>query len=260
MKTSSFSRETKEALCLCAVKSKCCRRALLCGILMFRPPAENEIITLLYEKLALEFLSGGGVENEDIFVCDSCRRCYLRGVFLNCGFISNPEKSSHLELYMPDLESAFDIGNMLLDFGIETKQAFRNNSIYLYLKNNEHIADFLNLIGAQNASFMLTDQQILRTYRNNANRRANFDTANIKRSVDAASKYIKAIQYFIGNGEIKKFPLELYETAMLRIENEEVTLTELAEMHDPPITKSGINHRLNKILELYNKIQLNENK
>lgn len=256
MTVKSFSRETKKSLCGIVIKPVCCRRALLCGILLFRQLQDDNDIIQLTEKLETEFTGSDNIYTPDIndlFKCDNCRRCFLRGVFLACGMITDPSKLYQLELTMPDESRAVYIMNLLEQFGFTPKSMVRRGHHIIYLKDNESVSDFLNLIGAQKASFEIINTKIRKEFRNNANRITNCDSANITRTVSAACSQLDAIRELEQSGLIKELPAELYETAMLRVENEDMSLSELARLHNPPITKSGVNHRLKKIIEISKK-------
>ncbi|MDD4772415.1 MAG: DNA-binding protein WhiA [Eubacteriales bacterium] len=254
----SFSRETKNKLCEIKTKSVCCRRALLCGILIYRQPQENTEITQLTEKLKAEFIDTQYdiylSERKDLFKCDNCPRTFLRGVFLSCGMITDPSKLYQLELTMPDDGSAEDMTQLLEECGFLPKITKRRGLNIIYLKDHEAVSDFLILIGAQNASFELINNKIRKEFRNNANRQTNCDAANITRTVSAAHYQIEAINDLKRRGAYESLSSELLETAKLRIENADATLSELAHLHHLPITKSGVNHRLKKIVNLRNEL------
>lgn len=255
--TNSFSRETKNKLCEIVTKSVCCRRALLCGILIFRQPQENEL-TQLTEKLKEEFIDTQEdiylSEKKDIIKCDQCRRTFLRGVFLSCGMITDPKKLYQLELIMPDDDSTEVMTKLLEECNFLPKTTKRRGINIIYLKDHEALSDFLVLIGAQNASFEIINNKIRKEFRNNANRQTNCDAANITRTVSAAHYQNEAINDLKRLGAYDSLPPELLETAKLRTENAGATLNELAQMHYPPITKSGVNHRLGKIISIRNEL------
>ena len=136
--------------------------------------------------------------------------------------------------------------------GFMPKVTKRRGLNVIYLKDHEAVSDFLILIGAQNASFELINNKIRKEFRNNANRQTNCDAANITRTVSSAHYQIEAINDLKRWSAYESLSPELLETAKLRIENAGATLNELAQMHHPPITKSGVNHRLKKIVNLRN--------
>lgn len=258
MSTQTFSKETKDGLCKIHVKRPCCRRALLFGLLFFRQNQEDESILALTHRLEKEFLKKepeftlSGIR--DLIRCEECGRCFLRGVFLSCGSIVNPQKIYHLELVLPDESSASEVAELSEEMNIYFKKTTRREHPILYLKDNESVSDFLSLIGATQASFAVVNELIRKEIRNMANRQANCDAANINKTISAAMEQLEAIQHLQETGALQNLPQELYETALLRMENEDASLKELTEMHHPPITKSGVNHRLKRIVEFSKKV------
>ena len=123
----------------------------------------------------------------------------------------------------------------------------RKNKIGVYFKSNTVISDILSYAGAMKASFEVTNTFIERDIRNNENRATNFVAKNISKSVTATQKQISAINKLIEKGKLDGLSTELIQTALLRLENDDISLAELALMHEPPISKSGLNHRLEKI-------------
>lgn len=184
------------------------------------------------------------------FICDDCLKYFLRGVFITYGTITNPHKSYHMEIIVNNREAADSLFDLLSEIGMEPKKIKRKNHYILYYKESEIIVDFLNLIGANKSAFHIMNTKILKEIRNNANRLANCDTANIDKTVSAAKTHMDAIKILISGGIIHKMPNELKETAYLRLNNPDITLNELAQLHNPPISKSGVNHRLKKLTDI----------
>ena len=146
--------------------------------------------------------------------------------------------------------AAESLSGLLTDAGLEPKMMSRRGESVLYYKDSESIENFLAYIGANTAAFTIMNKKIERELRSGANRIANGEMANIGKTVAAAADQINAINNLIRSGEIERIPEELKQTAYLRLENEDATLAALAEMHTPPITKSGVNHWLKKLVEL----------
>jgi conserved hypothetical protein len=188
--------------------------------------------------------------NTSNFVCDDCVKCFLRGVFLEYGTITNPDKSYHLELVMNDENITDSLMDLLSAYDMEPKKTTRKNSYVLYYKESERIVDFLNIIGANKSAFHIMNTKIRKELRNNANRHANCDAANIDKTVSASLNHIDAINTLIVTGGINDLPEELKETAYLRLDNPDITLSELAAIHNPPISKSGVNYRLKKLTDI----------
>jgi DNA-binding protein WhiA len=185
--------------------------------------------------------------------CD--QKAYLRGAFLAGGSISNPEGGNyHLEIITNDIILAEDISKLLNKFDLKAKISTRKNFHVVYMKESEHIFEFLALIGAHQALFDFENIRIIKDMRNQVNRIVNCETANLNKTVDAAVRQlenIKLIQQTIG---LKALPENLLEVANLRLQYPDSSLKELGEMMVPKVGKSGINHRLRKIDEIAEKI------
>ncbi len=184
----------------------------------------------------------------EMFVCQNCQGAFLRGAFLAAGTVTDPEKSYHLEMSFTSEAPAETLAAFLAELSLEPKRMTRKTEHVLYYKDSASIENFLALIGANGAAFTLMNKKIERELRSDANRIANGELANIGKTVAAAGDQIAAIRALIESGEIERMPEELRKTAYLRLENDAVTLLQLAALHDPPITKSGVNHRLKKIM------------
>ena len=185
-----------------------------------------------------------------MFHCQGCEPSFVRGAFISAGTITDPEKGYHLEMSFAMVAAAESLSGLLTDAGLEPKMMSRRGESVLYYKDSESIENFLAYIGANTAAFTIMNKKIERELRSGANRIANGEMANIGKTVAAAADQINAINNLIRSGEIERIPEELKQTAYLRLENEDATLAALAEMHTPPITKSGVNHRLKKLVEL----------
>ncbi len=184
------------------------------------------------------------------FRCKECEGNFLRGIFSSCATLCKPQSGYHLEFSIAN-EPRASLFSDILSRNIATPGKIkRNGRIGLYYKSNAKIADALYLFGATKASFNMTNMSIERDIRNNENRATNCVTRNISLSVEAASKHIEAINYLISIGKLEMLSEELMLTAKLRLEYDSATLTELAMMHNPPISKSGLNGRLTKILAI----------
>lgn len=187
--------------------------------------------------------------------CANCLSLFCRGLFLAGGTVSDPTKKGyHLEILFRNESIREKVFNILLEQELSPKLATRKGSLSIYFKNSEKIEDFLTVIGAPHAALDLMNAKIMREIRNNENRRSNCDASNIFRSTGAADTQIRAIRKLIDNGKLSLLPSELQTTALLRLDNPECSLLEIAAMHEPPLTKSGVNHRMKKILDFANDI------
>ena len=187
--------------------------------------------------------------SNEIKQSDEKTRAYLRGAFLASGSVNNPETSRyHLEISSIYEEHNQDICDLLNQFDLNARTLERRNGYITYLKGAEKIADFLTLIGATNSMLKFEDVRLVRDMRNSVNRLVNCETANMNKTIDAASKQIENIHFIESTVGLQSLPEKLQEIAELRIQNPEISLKELGEMiPSGAISKSGINHRIRKI-------------
>lgn len=181
-----------------------------------------------------------------------CQVAFLRGAFLAGGSVTDPEKRYHLELTTTHQKVGKETEALLLELGFYPKDTFRNGTSVLYFKLSDYIEDFLTLLGAPICAMAIMEAKVEKELRNGVNRRVNCDTANLTKVVDAAQEQIAAIRRLRQRGRWEQLPEKLRVTAELREENPEATLSELAEMLNPPVTKSALNHRMRKLIELSN--------
>lgn len=177
---------------------------------------------------------------------------FARGAFLVSGTISDPKSSYHLEISTPYTNLTKDMISLLSDIGFPPHSTVRKSSNVIYYKDSEQIVDFLTAIGASNAAFEVINRKIMKEYRNNVNRRVNFETANIGKTVSACNEINNLIRFLIDSGAISELDTELQKTAYARLDNPVMSLSELAATFDPPISKSGLSHRLRRITAFAN--------
>ncbi|PCS00938.1 DNA-binding protein WhiA [Lactococcus fujiensis] len=179
------------------------------------------------------------------------QRDYLRGAFLSSGSLHNPEKGEYqLSIANVYQEHAEDLQKIFQNFELNAKIIERKNRYILYLTKAEDIMDFLTLIGAMQARLKFEDAKMIREMRGLANRQSNFESANISKTVLAAQEAIDAIHFLNAKKEMVQLAPQLTEIARLRVDYPEASIRELGELLDPPLGKSGVNHRLRKIIEL----------
>lgn len=179
-----------------------------------------------------------------------CKRAYLRGSFLVAGSVTNPEKSYHLEIALPAYDYALQMQRLIKSFGLEAKIVERKKYHVLYMKEGAQIVDFLNIIEAHIALMELENVRILKEVRNSVNRQVNCETANIQKTVNAAARQMEDIRYIQCNMGVSRLADGLREVAELRLEYPDSSLVELGSMLNPPLGKSGVNHRLRKISKI----------
>ena len=184
-----------------------------------------------------------------------CKRAFLRGAYQASGSMSDPKKSYHFEIVCSLQEAAEKIREVICSFGLDAKIVRRKNSYVVYLKEGSQIVDILNVMEAHVALMELENVRILKEMRNSVNRKVNCETANINKTVSAAVKQVEDITYLRDTVGFEHMPANLVEAAVARLENPDATLKELGETLDPPVGKSGINHRLRRLSEMADKVR-----
>ena len=283
----SFSQEQKKDIIAQPIKASCCKRALLQGLLATKGVVDDGVVTLsldgaeiveyvselipeIYSKTPdiltsknggrrkiisfqsksagqyiTSFCSGDVTYSEK---CPTCRSNFLRGMFLASGRVSDPAKQYSLEFSVKDREER--VMQLFNDLGIVVKLSKKSNETLIYVRNSEIIEDFFAMAGMNNAAFDIMNAKIQGDLRNTANRIANCETNNIDRAVSASIPQIALIGELIDRGLISLLPEELEMTARFRYENDSMSLSQLAGAITPPISKSGLSHRLKKITEM----------
>lgn len=286
----SFSREVKEELASHISSARHCRTAELAammslsgqygkdrqGLYTIGFQIENEVVlrkgfTLLEKTYNIE--KNAGITEEEMQTVyqsfgdlqgtvDSrllnkpcCRRAFLRGAFLCVGSISDPEKGYHLEFVCTEESKARQLQQVIQSFDIEAKIVLRKKYHVVYIKEGAGIVDLLNVMGAHVALMNLENLRILKEMRNSINRRVNCEAANITKTVNAASRQIEDILFLRDHYGLQKLPLPLREMAEVRLAYPDAPLKELGEHLEPPVGKSGVNHRLRRLGELAEKVR-----
>lgn len=176
-----------------------------------------------------------------------CKRAFLRGAYLCIGSMSNPGKSYHLEFDCIKEERAHLLQELIAEFGIPARIAIRKKYYVVYVKEGSAICDMLNIMGAHVSLMDFENHRIVKEVRNSVNRKVNCETANIKKTVNAAAAQVRDIKLIEETCGLRKLPENLREIAELRLEHQDATLQELGELLSPPVGKSGVNHRLRKL-------------
>ena len=202
---------------------------------------KNYLITFNKNDVNLENLD---LENADI------QRALVRGAFLGSGSITDPNTRYHLEIRLENEEDRKKLVEIISNFEIKVKVLDRKYSYSIYIKDGEEISKFLALIGANRSVLRYEDIRVLKETKNNVNRKVNCETANLNKTVTASVIQVQAIEKIIKQKRFNTLPKNLQEIASLRLENPDATLAELGKMLKTPIGKSGVNHRLKKIIEI----------
>ncbi len=186
---------------------------------------------------------------ENIENADCCFGAFLRGAFIACGIVTDPKTEYHLEFDVAYKNKCIDLSELFNGFSAVPKKSDRNGMQIVYFKDSNHIEDILTVMGAQVGVMNFIGEKIYKDVRNNVNRKVNCDAANIKKTFAAASRQIEAILALKDSGRFDSLPSDLKELATLRLENPEMTLSELGANLSTPLSRSGVNHRLKKITE-----------
>lgn len=181
---------------------------------------------------------------------ECCRSAFLRGVFLSGGSITDPSKHYHLEMATSHTQASRELQALLTDMGHRPRQVTRGGYQVTYFKNCDQIEDLLTAIGAPVSAMELMNLRVEKDLRNDVNRRVNCEAANLDKAVDAAQEQLVAIRMLYELDRVESLPDKLKETIILRETYPELTLAQLAAEFDPPVSKSCLNHRLRKLIEL----------
>ena len=272
----SFAYQVKSELCRVPVQRICCARAERLPKLFHRAfnlrfdrlPGEQEgrekLIFQINDPAKLErIISQFGYEakqtlalhiNFGVLEEDCCRTSFLRGAFLSGGSVTDPEKRYHLELAGNHCQASRELSALLTEMGFLPRMVSRGASTVIYFKQSEHIEDFLTKLGAPVAAMDIMTTKVDKAIRNGANRAMNCDIANVNKILEAATMQQSAIEALEKSGKLDRLPEKLQQTARLRLEHPELSLSQLAELCDPPVSKSCMNHRLRKLNEEAKKI------
>ena len=181
---------------------------------------------------------------------ECCRQAYLRGIFLTTGSVCDPEKSYHLEMIFANASCAEQVQELMAEFGLDARIVNRKNYAVVYLKDGMQIMELLDLMGAGASIMSFEGVRMRREISNNVNRQVNCETANLSKTVQAAMKQIEDIRYIETQTGFGQLSEGLKEIAVLRLQYQDASLKELGLMLEPPVGKSGVNHRLHKLSEI----------
>ncbi len=190
-----------------------------------------------------------------VIMRNCCKRAFIRGAFLVAGSVSDPEKFYHFEIACTEYAKAFQLQGLILTFGLDAKIVRRKKYFVVYIKEGSQIVDILNVMEAPLALMELENIRIVKEMRGSVNRQVNCETANINKTVSAAVRQMEDIALIKDILGFDKLPDNLREIAELRLLRPEATLKELGETLDPPVGKSGVNHRLRKLSGMAEKLR-----
>jgi len=210
-------------------------------------PVDIKRILIKYDRYGNKAVMG---INHTMFDKECCIEAFIRGAFLACGSINDPEKSFHAEFALKKSELTEDFIDVLKNRGLSPKNTVRQGRSVIYFKNGADIEDLLTVMNATVHTLELMNVQIYKDMRNKTNRIKNCDNGNISRMIAASMLQRKAVEILEQKGKLETLPPELYEAAILRRDHPNDSLAELCRIAGNKITRSGLNHRLNKIIEL----------
>ena len=215
--------------------------------------SDKDDISRLAERLGIIDSATGLIKykiSDKIIKNECCVRAFVKGAFLGGGTVIDPKKAYNLEIITPYMGLHNDFLDLLTKSGFEFKTVMRKSKYVLYTKRSEVIEDFLSFIGAFNAQMELINIKIDKEIHNSFNRSINIESANYDKTIDASVKHIKAIEKIENKIGLDELPPDLKEIAILRLDNKSMSLQELGKLLNPPLGKSGVNHRLKKIIEI----------
>ncbi|MBE6690940.1 MAG: DNA-binding protein WhiA [Ruminococcaceae bacterium] len=270
----NYSLLLKNELIESAPHNACCKRAYTAGLLLdLREMRENCLVLVISSAAARhecarayrelyrrEALLNGSVmlfaseklykayKEPPVFACPQCRQSFLKGVMIACGSATDPQKAYRLEFRLANPEKVPILADFFQEMGWEPKCRSIEGGAALYFKQNAVLEEIYSTVGANNALFTLINAKIARDIRNEENRATNCVTRNIEKAVAASRKCCVAIEKIKAASRFEGLLPELRETAELRLAHQDANLAELAQLHNPPITKSGLNHRLRRIM------------
>ncbi len=290
----SFSLKTKESICKTIANKPCCIDAEIAGFLLFSGRLENNIIRVTSESaevlkhIAVLIKRSTGTqttvdEGKNCFYCilphkklmdmllmyeisssslsqlytkdECCHAAFLKGAFLGGGILVDPNKNYNMEFITPSESVCDDFKVLLNQIGFDFKKAERRSSFVLYTRQSEVICDYLSMVGAFAAQMEILNVKIEREMRNDWNRVANSENANFDKVITASVKQLRAIEKLEKHIGLDELPQELRDIALLRKQNKDLSLDALGALMSPKLSKSGVNHRMKKILDMAENIQ-----
>ena len=187
-----------------------------------------------------------------------CRRAYLRAAFLGSGTMTTPDKDYHFEVSTTDQSLVKELSRLLDKSGLPVNTYSRKAATVVYLKSAQHISDALALMGATNSVFALEDVRIRKQARGAANRAINCDGHNLERTVAAADAQVQGIRHYVIERGLRSLPPALQEIAQKRLDNTDLSLVELGQLFEPPLSKSAVNHRMRRLMEIVKALEEEE--
>ena len=187
-----------------------------------------------------------------------CVKTFLRQAFIDYGTVNDPQNSYHLELDVKDDKLASLISVFMNDFNLDSKILLRSGSFVVYIKEADAIGDYLRLVGAGNALMEYENVRILKEVRGNINRKINCESGNIQKKIDAAFRQLESIEYIKNTVGLDRLPQDLKEVALIRLSDHNIGFEEIGGLLKNKIGKSGVSHRMKKIINIARKLKKEE--
>ncbi len=178
---------------------------------------------------------------------DCCSRAFIRGAFLVCGSVTDPQKDYHIEFSVQKAKLCDDLMQIITDIGLKAKKIIRNNSYVLYSKDAESVEDFIGTMGANKAFLSVMQTRAMKDLKNQINRRSNFESANMSRSIEAGLKQVALIEEVLQKITLNDMTKDLSELCSLRLENPDLSLDELGKLMKPELSRSAVSRRFKKL-------------
>ena len=178
---------------------------------------------------------------------DCCSRAFLRGAFLVCGSVTDPQKDYHIEFNVQKSKLCDDLMQIITDIGLKAKKIIRNNGYVLYSKDAESVEDFIGTMGANNAFLSVMQTRAIKDLKNQINRRSNFESANMSRSIEAGLKQVSLIEEVLKKISLNDMTEDLSKLCSLRLENPDISLDELGKLMTPELSRSAVSRRFKKL-------------
>lgn len=253
----TFSQEVKDELMRENIRAAHCQKARLLALKMFdEKNIERDAKTGAYiynftsNKKTFNIYPKPGETPEEILKKPCCKRAFLAGAFIAVGTISDPEKEYRFDIILDEKEDAEKLMEYFSEFDVTSRVRERRNKFVLYIKEGEQIFEALAVMGAHSAMMKFENVRILKEMRSSVNRQVNCETANINKSINAAMKQIEDIEYIRDNTGLDSLDDSLKNIAVMRLKNPDASLADIGEMMEPPVGKSGVNHRMRKIAQI----------
>lgn len=187
---------------------------------------------------------------------DCCSKAFLRGAFLVCGSVTDPEKDYHIEFTVQKLKLCADLMQIIGELGLKAKQIIRGNSFVVYSKDGDSLEEYIGLMGANNAFMRVMKTRAMKDIKNQINRRSNFEAANMSRSIEAGLKQVALIENILEKISLSDMTDDLSQLCTLRLENPDISLDELGKLMKPELSRSAVTRRFKKLEKILS--ELNE--